>query len=95
MEIDAFYHVAAIARMNKFADEKSMEFYANNTEYTTSQGSVYEGPACDEDKRLDSTFKVQTITSFYEDVNNLQIGGVEEESQQGGLLVFGLFSYWF
>ena len=95
VEMDAFYHVAAIARMSKFADEKSMEFYANNTEYTTRPSLDYHGPACDEDKRLDSTFKVQTITPFYEDVNNLQIRGVEEEKQQGGLLVFGLFSYWF
>ena len=94
MEMDAFYHVAAIARMSKFADEKSMEFYAN-TEYTTRQGLVYEGPACDEDMRLDWTFKVQTITPFYEDVNTLQIRGIEEEKQQGGLMVFGLFSYWF
>jgi len=69
VEIDAFFHMAAIGRMMKFAEEPSMLFLENNMNYGTMRGGggVYDGPIWDGDKGLQSTFKVQTITPRYVD----------------------------
>jgi hypothetical protein len=71
VEIDAFFHLAALGRMKKFADEPSMLFHENESTYETNyqahRGVLrFSGPFCDEDKRLESTFRVQTITHRYE-----------------------------
>ena len=68
VEIDAFFQMAAIGRMIKFAEGQSMLHFENDKNYGAVRGGcLYNGPISDEDKRLDSKFKVQTITPRYED----------------------------